>query len=104
MTPNNREELVELMARAMGLEEPNEFWCDTARAALTALDTAGIALVPRVATDKMALSGAETMPDYDPGCDDAERCYAAMLSASPYISSALPHLTKRPEQHGGGDD
>jgi hypothetical protein len=89
MTPNNREELVELMAAAMGLEEPNEFWRDTARAVLTALDTAGIDLVPRVATEEMLDATA-----LDDGSIVLPWRYTAMLTASPF----------RPKQQGGGED
>jgi hypothetical protein len=44
-----------------------------ARAALEAL---------REPTEGMLLPGAETLPDYDPGCDDAKNCWQAMIDAA----------------------
>lgn len=77
-----REDLIEVMATAMGLEEPNEFWTDTARAALTAIEAAGAVVVPKVATKEMVRAFDEF--NWSCECGDCNTTYAAMLSASPY--------------------
>lgn len=40
-------------------------------------------LVPVEATIPMLAAGAEKLPDYDPGCDNAANCYTSMLQAAP---------------------
>jgi hypothetical protein len=44
-------------------------------------------LVPVEATVQMLTAGAEKLPDYDPGCDNAEDCYNAMLQAAPVFQA-----------------
>lgn len=114
MTPNNREELIEVcaMAEAERLcyggwgswgnmpRDIQHAFTEPVRQTFLALDTAGIALVPKVAMEGMVDAGFLA----DGMADDVRASYTAMLSASPYISSALPHLTKSAEQHGGNND
>lgn len=110
MTPKNRTELVELMARAIvrvrvennsrWAKEPfNEEqiqraidcavasdlrghteWFPFANAALTALEQAGCVVVPREATEEMLENVNSDVCDID----EAERAYDEMLSASPF--------------------
>lgn len=110
MTPKNRTELIELMARTLAgkgawhwqerHDDHDAGSIDDLRAddryvvtnILTALESSGVALVPVEATEYMALCGEDAIDDAFIGCtsppdtweDEASGCYKAMLKAAPY--------------------
>jgi hypothetical protein len=49
---------------------------------LAALLDGSMVAVPAEPTEAMQVAGWETLPDYEPGCDDAANCYAAMIAAA----------------------
>lgn len=90
-----REKLLEVMARAMladelavrpmltfnpAWEQESDIWLSNAKAALTALEAAGVRLVPVEATEKM------TDAYWSGGGDglSSSEAWGVMLSASPY--------------------
>jgi hypothetical protein len=90
-----REELIEVMARAMLADEltvrptltfdpawqqESDIWLSNAKAALAALEAAGVRLVPVHQTDAMWDAGANECGE-DSGTLEI---YRAMLAASPY--------------------
>ena len=103
---SEREKLIEVMARAMladelavrptltfhpTWEQESDIWLSNARAALTALEAAGVRLVPVEATEEMVERGDGRMRawipmptykgEYSQVLQDA---YRSMLAASPY--------------------
>ena len=91
MTPRNRAELVEVMARAYCKCEgyPSEMWRaydGDADAVLTALENAGCVVVPREATEEMREEGAVAieLTVVNSSEEYTNSCYTAMLKAGPY--------------------
>ena len=79
-----REELIEVMARAMAECEPRSLYGD-AVAALAALEAAGVRLVPVEATKQMLLAAHMVESDDIELTEDEHRAmYAAFVAASPY--------------------
>ena len=101
-TPTTREEVIEVMARALHKDEwagqpgpepfkvARNYWMKSATAALEALEAAGLAVVPVEATEEMDLRGCESdLCDYSDApsglqSDSVKSIYTAMLDASPY--------------------
>jgi len=95
-----RDDIIEVMAKAIrGADEecPKAFifshHLDAARAALAAIEAAGVRLVPETPTTEMCRSAdaVEWWPNYTPGGDFGRsepplpsQYYAAMLKASPF--------------------
>lgn len=99
MIPATREEVIEVMARAICEREARARMCrvtafqlavtdehrTTARAALTALEAAGVVCVPGEATEGQIIDGAFMSPGIgNDALNQALRVYTAMLAASPY--------------------
>lgn len=94
---SEREKLIEVMARAMcehDLLDPEQrlknglvMWqskIDAATTALTALEAAGVRLVPMEATGEM-IQMAESLHTIDElTTDEYRRAYSAMIAFSPY--------------------
>ena len=78
-----REDLKQAMRAAIAVVTGNNHLADAATAAaLTAIETAGCVVVPKVATNKMRAAFDEINWSMEAGeCGDT---YNAMLSASPY--------------------
>lgn len=99
-TAQTREALVEVIARAMLADElavrptltfdpawkqESDIWLSNARAALSALEAAGVRLAPDQPTAEMLEHAFGSINYTEPSpSEDAERVYSAMLSASPY--------------------
>lgn len=110
-TAQTREALVEVIARAMLADElavrptltfdpawkqESDIWLSNARAALLALEAAGVRLVPSEPNREMLLKAGATPDGVSPrgGTDYLGKMlpkyYAAMLAASPYKAKDTP--------------
>ncbi len=87
-----RETLIEVMARAINVSAGDnshwKFWEDEARAALLALEAAGVRMVPVEASTEMEDAGTKVIMK---AWGDGNRVYATdvyelMLAASPYAT------------------
>jgi hypothetical protein len=89
-----REELIEVMAKAI-IDPAEKFSfiqvgdltaaCDTVRSALSAIEAAGFAIVPVVASEGMIVAGIkalEMMAWEDVYHDDVTVCHQAMIQAA----------------------
>lgn len=102
-----RENLIEVMARAMladeltlrptltfhpAWEQESDIWLSNAKAALTALEAAGVRLVPESVTPKMAVCLESNFSVCEPASEihaaNWRSAYRAMLAASPYAPEA----------------
>lgn len=79
-----RDEVIEVMSKGICGDEGSAHlsWLGKAESALTAVEGKGMVVVPSEPTEAMRIAGAGFLPDYDPGCDDAENCYRAMIEAA----------------------
>lgn len=82
---DKQQDIVEVMARAIEQRSREPKWTlyDGIRAALTALEQAGYAVVPVEPTEEMAAVGTIAFHDSYTRAPIARAVYAAMLSARP---------------------